>query len=199
MSVEYHVEVLDGGELAESGIVLHLTSDQVRFLDVHHQPIPLENIAPIVFSEVMRDVDLFVAVTSVANDPNWTDGGPNGRHGGYWQAWAFGELGQTALMRRELVRWLVPKLSIADKLEVTEKFLVVQGKRQKYAIHFGSSNIQILPSNRYLCIVPDREPREAKEIKLPFEGDSLFSTILSKAFLLTDELLIQDETILRQL
>jgi hypothetical protein len=103
------------------------------------------------------------------------------------------------MARRELAEWLVPKLSIADKLEITDKFLIVQGKRQKYAIHFGSSNIQILPGNRYLCIVPDRAPKEARDIKLPFEGDSLFSTILAKAFLLVDESKIKDESILRQL
>jgi hypothetical protein len=199
MSVEYHVEILEEGGRAESSIALHLASDQVRFLDENGQPVPLESISPIVFSEVMRDVDLFVGVTSVANDPNWTDGGPNGQHDGYWQKWAFGELGQTAAMRRELASWLVPKLSIAGQLEVTDKFLIVQGKRQKYAIHFGSSNIQILPSNRYLCIVPDRAPRETRDIKLPFEGDSLLSTILAKAFLLADESKIKDETILRQL
>jgi hypothetical protein len=199
MSVEYHVETMDGGETAHSGIYLHLASDQVRFLDVDRQAISLENIPPVVFSEVMRDVDLFVAVTSVANDPNWTDGGPNGQHRDYWQAWAFGELGQTAMARRDLAEWLVPKLSIAGKLEITDKFLIVQGKRQKYAIHFGSSNIQILPSNRYLCIVPDRAPKETQDIKLPFESDSLFSLILSKAFLLVNEDNIKDETILRQL
>jgi hypothetical protein len=200
MSAEYHIEIVEEErDIASSGIARHVSSDQVRFLDADHQPVPLESIVPIVFSEVMRDVDLFVAVTSVANDPNWTDGGPNGNHGGYWREWAFGDLGQTGAMRRELARWLVPKLSIADRLELTDKFLVVQGKRQKYAIHFGSSSIQILPSNRYLCIVPDREPREMRDIKLPFEGDSLLSAILSKAFLLVDESKIQDEAILRQL
>lgn len=199
MSVQYHVETMEGGETAHSGIYLHLTSDQVRFLDENRQAIPLENISPVVFSEVMRDVDLFVAVTSVANDPHWTDGGPNGQNRDYWQAWAFGELGQTAVARRELAEWLVPKLSIAGKLEISDKFLIVQGKRQKYAIHFGSSNIQILPSNRYLCIVPSRAPKETQDIKLPFEGDSLFSIILSKAFLLADETKIKDQSILRQL
>jgi hypothetical protein len=199
MSVEYQVETLEGGDKASSGVYLHLTTDRVRFLDGERQPIPLENISPIVFSEIMRDVDLFVAVTSVANDPNWSDGGPDGRFAGYWRETAFGELGQTAMARRELAEWLVPKLSIADKLEITDKFLIVQGKRQKYAIHFGSSNIQILPGNRYLCIVPDRAPKEARDIKLPFEGDSLFSTILAKAFLLVDESKIKDESILRQL
>jgi hypothetical protein len=57
------------------------------------------------------------------------------------------------------------------------------------ARRIGSSNIQILPSNRYLCIIPGRAPKETDAIKLPFAGDSLLSIILSKAFLLADEVI----------
>jgi Domain of unknown function (DUF4132) len=199
LAVEYHVDVVDDGQHSDAYVSLHLASDQVRFIDARNQAVELEGIDPILFSEVLRDVDLFVAVTSVANDPGWTDGGPNGHHGGYWREWAFGELGQSAATRKELISWIAPKLSIADKLEIAEKFLIVQGKKQKYAIHFGSSNIQILPSNRYLCIVPDRAPPETASLKLPFAGDGLMSTILAKAFMLVDESKIKDETIVRQL
>ena len=61
----------------------------------------LVDVPPVIFSEAMRDVDLFVAVTSLANDPGWADGGPQGRHGGYWREWAFGELGQSAQTRKD--------------------------------------------------------------------------------------------------
>lgn len=197
--VEYQVEIVDDGRASASGVALYLTTDQVRFINVRREPVDLQDIAPIVFSEVMRDVDLFVAVTSVANDPGWTDGGPDGRHGGYWREWAFGDLGQSAETRRELIAWIVPKLSIADKLEITDKFLVVTGQKQRYAIHFGSGNVQIRPGNRYLCIVRDHDPAETAGIKLPFTGDGTLSTILAKAFLLVDESKIRDRTILSQL
>jgi Domain of unknown function (DUF4132) len=196
MKVEYNVEMVDQHLGHEA---LHVASDQVRFLDAHGGPVALDEVAPTVFSEVMRDVDLFVAVASVANDPAWTDGGPAGRHRNYWQEWAFGDLGQSAATRKELIASLAPKLSIADRLEINGRFLLVQGRRQKYAIHFGSGNIQILPSNRYLCIVPDRSPQEAASVKLPFAGDGVLSVILAKAFLLVDESQIKDESILRQL
>lgn len=197
--VEYNVEPVDDGQISDSGVPLHLATDQVAFVDSAGRRVQLESIAPITFSEVMRDVDLFVAVTSVANDPRWTDGGPAGRNGDYWRQWAFGELGQSAATRRELVIWLKPRLAIADKLEITDRALVVQGRRHRYAIHFGSGNIQILPSNRYLCIIPDRAPADANDLKLPFAGDALLSMILAKAFLLVDESKIRDPTILSQL
>jgi hypothetical protein len=47
-------------------------------------------------SEIMRDVDLFVGVASVGNDPTWQDGGPGGRFRDYWASYSFGELGETA-------------------------------------------------------------------------------------------------------
>ena len=199
LTVEYIVDRVDDDQETEGGVVLHLTSDQVRFRNYERQAVELEAISPVIFSEVMRDVDLFVAVTSVAYDPAWADGGPDGVNGQYWRNWAFGELGQTAATRRDLIAALVPKLSIADKLEVTDKFLLVQGRKHKYAIHFGSSNIQIMPENRYLCIVPTRAPAEAEALKLPFAGDGLLSTILAKAFLLVDESKIRDKVILNQL
>lgn len=199
LTVEYRVEAIEDGERSEAHVPLHIATDQVRFVDANGESVPLETVSPILFSECLRDVDLFVAVTSVANDPGWSDGGPEGRHGAYWSEHAFGTLSQTAETRRQLVQSLAPRLAIADRLEVTEKFLIVQGKRQKYAIHFGSGNIQILPSKRYLCIVPEQSPKGLEKINLPFAGDSLLSIILSKALLLANEDQIRDRTILAQL
>lgn len=179
----------------------HVATDQIRFLRPGYasEAINLDQVPPIVFSEIMRDCDLFVAVASVANDPTWSDGGPEGRHRGYWHDWAFGDLGQSAKVRRDLIARFAGSLSIADKLEIGEKALIVEGKRQKYAIHFGSTNVQVLPENRYLCIVPDRSAPEAERVRLPFTGDNHVSTILAKAFLLADEDRITDGTILSQL
>jgi hypothetical protein len=197
--VEYHVEAILDGEHSAAGVPLHLASDQVRFIGLQGRAVPLETVPPILFSEAMRDVDLFVAITSIANDPNWTDGGPDGRHDRYWREWAFGDLSQSAATRRDLIATIAPRLSIAEKLTVTDKYLVVRGGRHEYAIHFGSGNIQIRPDNRYLCIVPAREPVETASLKLPFAGDQVLSTILAKAFLLVDERRITDRTILSQL
>lgn len=199
LTAEYLVQAVENGEASASGILMHVATDQLRFLDAQRQPVPLAQVDPLLLSEMMRDCDLFVAVTSVANDPGWADGGPAGRFGHYWNTWAFGDLGQSALMRRDLIARIAPRLAIAAQLEVGDKALIVTGKRHRYAIHFGSSNIQILPGNRYLCIVPDSAPPEARNLALPFAGDNLVSIILAKAFLLADESKITDKTILSQL
>ena len=39
---------------------------------------------------MMREVDLFVAVTSIGNDPYWVDGGPQDTCEAYWTRYSSG-------------------------------------------------------------------------------------------------------------
>src|SRR5262249_43243533 len=162
-------------------------------------PGPSDRIPPLVFSEIMRDVDLFVGVASVGNDPNWSDGGPEGRYVRYWQEYSFGELGATAQTRKALLERLIPRLTIADRCTLSERFLIVRGELRTYKIHLGSGNIQMSPNDQYLCIVPRQVSTDHERIFLPFEGDTVLSVILSKAFLLADDRKITDPTITSQL
>ena len=58
-----------------------MATDQVRFYRENEtEPLRLEDVPALVFSEIMRDVDLFVGVAGVGNDPTWQDGGPEGRY-----------------------------------------------------------------------------------------------------------------------
>ena len=187
-----------------AGAYLYLTTDQVRFYrDTEREPLPLEQIPPLAFSEVMRDIDLFVGVASVGNDPTWQDGGPGGRYRDYWQGASFGELGETAKTRRAVLETLVPRLKIAARCKLADRFLVVRGQLRTYKIHLGSGNILMQPNDQYLCIVPDQarpsDASAAADVFLPFEGDRTLSVILSKAFLLADDAAITDATITRQI
>jgi hypothetical protein len=161
----------------------------------------LEQVPTLVFSEIMRDVDLFVGVASVANDPNWADSGSATRHQNYWESYSFGDLSETAKTRKGVLERLVPRLKIADRSHLTDKFLVVRGDVRTYKIHLGSGNILMEPNDQYLCIVPARGSAEglAGKLFLPFEGDNTLAIILSKAFLLAEDWNIKDPTILRQI
>jgi hypothetical protein len=214
-----------GVDTNEAGVFLRLASDQVRFYRLGaaanlahaggggyttnaqgpgtgniNEPIPLDQVPPLVFSEIMRDVDLFVGVASIANDPTWQDGGAGGRYRDYWHGYAFGDLSETAQTRRDVLQRLVPRLKIANRCSFLDKFLVVRGDRRTYKIHLGSGNILMEPNDQYLCIVPDARARSGDTtLYLPFEGDSTLSIILSKAFLLADDKSIKDSTINRQI
>jgi Domain of unknown function (DUF4132) len=214
-----------GTDTNENGTYLYLATDQVRFYAIdaaqHHahaggggyqrswgnnapvsEPLPLEQIPPLVLSEVLRDVDLFVGVASVGNDLAWADGGPAGRYRDYWTHYAFGELSETAKTRHEVLARLIPRLKIAARCRLTERFLVVRGDIRTYNIHLGSGNILMEPNNQYLCIVPARSTittiADGTQF-VPFEGDGTLAIILSKALLLANDTAITEPTIVRQI
>jgi hypothetical protein len=174
-------------------------TDQVRFArreDGVWRDAPLADVPATVFSEAMRDVDLFVGVTSIAADPDWTDHG-EGRARDYWARAGFGELAATAEMRRDALERIVPRTKIADRCGIEGRYLVVRGDLRTYKIHLGSANILMEPDDSYLCIVPSARKRDGN-VFLPFEDERL-ALILSKAFLLAADTKITDETILLQI
>jgi hypothetical protein len=182
---------------------VHMGTDQVRFSSPGGTIVDLESVPPVAFSEVMRDVDLFVSVTSIGNDPTWMDRGAEVPYADYWHDFAFGELSELARTRRETLVRLVPKLAIADRCQVSDRHLVVRGERATYRIHIGSANVMMEPGSCYLCIVPSQlggsRRRRVHTPFVPFEGDGTLSLILSKAFLLARDSEIEDKVILAQM
>jgi hypothetical protein len=201
----FHVELVESRD--DGGLAALCSTDQVRFerrrgargpwerADLVDVPVPA-------FSEAMRDVDLFVGVASIGADPLWQDRGEERAFGDYWHTWAFGELTESARIRRESLASLLPRTRLADRVELTDRFLRVRGELRTYKIHLGSGNILMEPDDAYLCIVEDRGAAAGGEERLflPFEEDGgLLSVILSKAFLLADDARITDRTITDQL
>ena len=225
LRVEFWVEGVGddyGTDTTEAGSYLYLATDQVRFYRTdaaqnsahaggggyrmyggdndHNEPLPLLDIDPLALSEVMRDVDLFVGVASVGNDPNWSDGGPEGRFVDYWTNYSFGELNASAETRKTILQNLLPKLKIGDRCEIVDRFLRVKGDIKTYKIHLGSGNVLMEPADQYLCIVTAQGMgARLSSIFLPFEGDNRLAVILSKAFLLAEDKKIKDKTILSQI
>jgi Domain of unknown function (DUF4132) len=228
LRAEFWIEGLGenyGTDTTEAGTYLYLATDQVRFYNIDARenyahaggggyaagfrgqgaptgPLPLEEVPPLMLSEVMRDVDLFVGVASVGNDPNWADGGPEGRYRDYWTSYSFGALSQTAKTRKQVLQRLIPRLKIADRCSLKNRFLIVQGDVRTYKIHLGSGNILMEPNDQYLCIIPTRAPTTGNlgtKLFLPFEGDRTLAIILSKALLLAEDTKISDPTILHQI
>jgi hypothetical protein len=183
-------------EANESGIYNYVCTDQVRFYNQAGQ-MEVIDVPALILSEVMRDVDLFVGVTSIGNNPGWQDSG-NQQLDTYFQDYSMGDLSESAKTRKEALQRIIPKLKIAAQCSFTEKHLVVKGELRTYKIHLGSGNIFMEPNDQYLCIVRDSKASSEK-IFLPFEGDNLLSIILSKAILLAEDKKIKDPTILSQI
>ncbi|MER5325605.1 DUF4132 domain-containing protein [Streptosporangium roseum] len=170
------------------GPVSICVSGDIRFL-AGISPVPLAEIPPLVLSEALRDADLAVGVTSTGLDPNG--------HGDYWQSYSFGDLAESAQVRRDALSRLIGRTAIADRCTMTDRFLVVRGDLRTYKIHLGSANILMEPNDAYLCIVSARDPHAG--LFLPFEEDGRLALILSKAFLLANDTAITDPSITRQI
>jgi hypothetical protein len=211
-----------GVDTNDAGVYNLLATDQVRFYraeageNVSHagssrfemnaaraeinEPVPIEQVPALALSEVLRDVDLFVGVCSVGNNPQWQDGGPEGRHRDYWWNFSFAEnLTESGSQRRDLLQRLIPRLAIRDLCTFTDRFLVVKGKLRTYKIHLGSGNILMEPNDQYLCIVPGRSDAAPSDVFLPFDGDRVLSIILSKALMLAEDDKIKDSSITSQI
>ena len=207
LRAEYWIEGMEhGDELSHAGIYLYAATDQVRFANSDSsEPVRLDEVPPQIFSEVMRDVDLFVSVSSIGADPNWLDTGPGRMEGyrDYWWDFSFGELNESAESRREALARLLPRMKkLEGRWELEARFLKLQGELRSYRIHLGSGNILMEPNDQYLCIVPGRGARGARRgdgLFLPFEGDRTLSVILSKALMLVDDTNISDPSIAAQI
>jgi Domain of unknown function (DUF4132) len=207
LRVELDVDFVEDSEVSGHMVYLAIATGQVRFYPIQakatrfevrlRQPLRLAELAAVAFSEVMRDIDLFVGVTSIGADPNW--GAEHGdAHAEYWHRFADGELSTAAENRKAVLESLMPKLAIRDRCRFSDRHLVVRGESREYKIHLGSGNVLMEPGSRYLCIVRGGGD-SAATVPLPFEGDAMLATILSKAILLANDEAIKDETILRQI
>lgn len=203
LKAEYWINEVNAEDATnDTGIWLYVATDQIRFISTQtNEVVELIDVPALVFSEVMRDVDLFVGVASVGNDPSWSDNGGLPAYRNYWEAYSFGDLTELAKTRKAILEKLVPRLKIASVCEIKDKFLVVKGKLRTYKIHIGSTNILMEPNDQYLCIVPARskEGTGTDKLFLPFEGDNGISLIISKAMLLAADDVITDTTITSQI
>jgi hypothetical protein len=152
-----------GTDTTEAGTYLYLTTDQVRFYPIQAgenyahacgggysrqdstEPLALDTIPALVFSEIMRDVDLFIGVASVGNDPTWADGRSENRYQDYWHSYSFGDLSETAKTRKQLLEKLIPRLAIAPRCSfLLDRFLRVEDCKCLQAMpRRGCKNIEL--------------------------------------------------------
>jgi hypothetical protein len=210
LRAEFGVDFVDDSEVSGHMVYRTISTDRVQFFPMEPKrqrfelrrpprPLRLEEISPAVFSEVMRDVDLLVSVTSIGADPAWFESNQrDDRHADYWNHFADADLSTVAETRKSVLTTLLPKLAIRDRCRLEGKYLIVRGESNEYKIHLGSGNVIMEPGSRYLCIVRGSGDK-GERVPLPFEGDYMLAIILSKAFLLANDRAIKDETILRQI
>lgn len=143
--------------------------------------VPLAEVPPLIFSEVMRDADLVVSVAQTAQDSGQSYSSPE----------MYAHTG-------EVVKALLDELQLSG-VTIDGHFAYVRGKLARYRVHLGSASIHIEPGN-YLCIVPATWGQTHEQLFLPFvDENAKISEVISKILLLLGDDQIKDESILRQI
>lgn len=180
----FHAEKLTAwcsvlGMWGTPGEVEDATIDTVTFHRARQwSPIPLSDVPPRLFSEVMRDLDLVVSVAHA--------GGLNP------------ETSEAAVdMRARLVEETAELLGLTN-VETTDHHAMVKGTLSTYSVNLGSGVVHRQPGNA-VCIVPIGAQHRGR-VFLPFvDDDPRTAEVVSKVVLLARDDKIQDPSILAQL
>ncbi|MDE6753425.1 MAG: DUF4132 domain-containing protein, partial [Muribaculaceae bacterium] len=155
------------------------TLEYVAFYDRRSfKPKKIEEVKPIVFSEIMRDVDLAVSVAHAGGvDPETSH--------------------STIEMRRMIVEHAMPMFGITDFV-ISGNFVKIKGKLASYNIHLGSGVIH-KEGGAQIAVLPVHSQGRGR-IFLPFlDEDPKTSEIISKILLFAEDDKIKDPSILNQL
>lgn len=155
------------------------TLEWVEFFDRKtYKAIKIEDVPDIIFSEVMRDVDLAVSVAHAGGvDPETSH--------------------STIEMRSAIVEFTLPLFKLKNvKLEGTHAF--ISGERADYSIHLGSGVVH-LQGGPMINILPVHSQHRGK-LFLPFvDEDPKTSQIISEILLFAEDKKIKDPFILDQI
>ncbi len=184
----------------------HATTDHLRFFSQQssEEPLLLTDVPEIAFSEVMRDIELCIGVSSIGRDAFWQDNGgeeiDDADRRAITAAYAatYRKSGSKELMsvRHRFLERRLPSMPFATNMKLHEGFLEVAGSSgNSYQIHLGSAAVSL--AGRHICIVPKGDALEDNLI--PFEGDTILNEVMSKAFLLLNDTAVQDPGIKAQI
>ncbi|SIQ29993.1 DUF4132 domain-containing protein [Maribacter ulvicola] len=154
------------------------TLEEVCFHSIEtHERIPLTEVPSVVFSEIMRDMDLVVSVAHVGGvDP---------------------EASHSTMQMRAALAEESAKLFKLNNITVKERHIFIQGTLGEYSIHLGSG--QVSKKGLSLSIIPVHSQHRGRMF-LPFvDDDPKSAEIISKMKLLSEDNKIQDPTILAQI
>ena len=155
------------------------TLEYVVFFDREtHEELELQEVPPIIFSEVMRDVDMAVSVAHAG------DVDPETSH-------------STIEMRRIIAEYNVQLFGLKN-VSFDARHARIEGKRASYTIHLGSGTIFEIGGS-HIAVLPVHSQHKGR-LFLPFiDEDPKTAEIMSKILLFANDMKIKDPYILRQL
>ncbi|WP_338973221.1 DUF4132 domain-containing protein [Fusobacterium nucleatum] len=155
------------------------TLEEVQFFDRKtFKPILIDEVPDLIFTEVMRDIDLVVSVAHVG------DVDPEASH-------------STIEMRKAIVEFNC-KLFKLKNVTFTENHALIKGERAEYSIHLGSGLIH-QKAGSAINVLPVHSQHRGR-VFLPFiDDDPKTAEIMAKVLLFAQDDKIKDVFILEQI
>ncbi len=155
------------------------TLEWVAFLDRKTgKQIKIDDVPEIIFSEVMRDVDLAVSVAHAGGvDPETSH--------------------STVEMRAALLSFTLPLFHL-NNVEIKDRHTIITGELAQYSVHLGSGVVHQI-GGTMLSVLPVHSQHRGK-LFLPFVDEApKTAEIISKVLLFAEDGKIKDPTILEQI
>ena len=188
------------GEQSGSGINLFITSDQVRFYR-EGKEIEVDDVPAIVYSEVMRDVDLFTSVCAVGDDESWADQGERGI-GLFTEKFDPNQQSAIIELRADLLGRVLPRTPIADRCKIVKGVLEVRGQLGTYRIFLNWGIAMLMTESKPRWLRIPQKVLNAVELglqELPLDLDHRTEMILRKAYVLANDWKIDSPELIKQL
>jgi hypothetical protein len=179
---------------------LFIGSDQVRFYRDNRE-VAIDEVPAILYSEVMRDVDLLTSVSAVGGDETWADQGDRGT-GIFSEEFDLRELSGLIGLRREMLSLVLPHTPIQDRCKIHKSWLQVHGQLGTYRIDFAWGGAAFVSEARFRWLNIPRKILDAVTLdfaQIPIELDYRTETILRKAYVLADDWKIDSPDVITQL
>jgi hypothetical protein len=188
------------GAQSGAGINLLVGSDQVRFYRDSRE-IAVDEVPAVVYSEVMRDVDLFTSVCAAGDDEGWSDQGDRGI-GVLTGQFAIQEVSAVIALRAEMLSRVLPHTRIRERCKVQKSWLEVRGNLGTYRIGLAWDAAGLATDTGMRWLKIPRKALDAVVLDLadvPIELDHRSETILQKAHVLADDWKMDLPELVRQL
>ena len=155
------------------------TLEEVQFFDRKtFKPILIDNVPDLIFTEVMRDIDLVVSVAHIGEVD------PEASH-------------STIEMRKAIIEFNC-KLFKLKNVTFTENHALIKGERAEYSIHLGSGLIH-QKAGSAINVLPVHSQHRGR-VFLPFiDDDPKTAEIMAKVLLFAQDDKIKDVFILEQI
>jgi hypothetical protein len=187
------------GERSGFGINLFVESDQVRFYRDRHE-IAVDEVPAMLYSEVMRDVDLFTSVCAIGEDESWRDEGDR-TLGVSSERITLQELSAAISLRADILTRVLPLTPIAGRCRLEPSHLEVQGQLGRYRISLALGLAALVTDSGMRWLKIPQKLLAAVPLELdnvPIELDYRTEMIVRKAYLLADDWKIEGSELIRQ-